>query len=81
MLEPRIVTALLAGTFASSSAHEVWIERHGATARVHVGDAAGERDKGCYILVARNTAPADLEIAGQKVASLQHAASLSYVAD
>jgi hypothetical protein len=46
MFKTLIVTALLAGTAASASAHEIWIERDGATARVHVGDAAGERDKG-----------------------------------
>ena len=37
--------------------------------------------KGQYILVARHTAPAEVEIAGQKVARLQHVASLSFVAD
>lgn len=37
--------------------------------------------KGRYILVARHKAPADLEIAGQRVATLQHIASLSFVAD
>ncbi|SCW46005.1 hypothetical protein SAMN02927924_00681 [Sphingobium faniae] len=37
--------------------------------------------KGRYILVARHTAPADVEIAGQKVAKLQHIASLSFIAE
>lgn len=46
MFKTLFATALLAGTAASASAHEIWIERDGATARVHVGDAAGERDKG-----------------------------------
>ena len=49
-------------------------------------DAAGRLtvpvgEKGRYILVARHTAPADVEIAGQKVARLQHVASLSFEAD
>lgn len=35
-------------------------------------------DKGRYILVARHSAPADVEIAGQKVAKLQHIASTSF---
>lgn len=34
--------------------------------------------KGRYILVARHSAPADIEIAGQKVSKLQHIASLSF---
>lgn len=46
-------------------------------------DAAGRvtmpvSGKGRYILVARHSAPADVEIAGQKVAKLQHVASLSF---
>lgn len=46
-------------------------------------DAAGRvtvpvAGKGRYILVARHSAPADIEIAGQKVAKLQHIASLSF---
>lgn len=46
MFKTLFATALLAGTSASASAHEIWIERDGTTARIHVGDAAGERDKG-----------------------------------
>lgn len=46
MFKTLFATALLAGTAASASAHEIWIERDGATARVHVGDAAGQRDTG-----------------------------------
>jgi uncharacterized GH25 family protein len=37
-------------------------------------------DKGRYILVARHTAPANAQIAGQTVASLEHVTSLSFVA-
>jgi hypothetical protein len=48
-------------------------------------DAAGRvtvpvSGKGRYILVARHSAPADLEIAGQKVGKLQHIASTSFEA-
>ncbi|OYX65172.1 MAG: nickel uptake transporter family protein [Sphingomonadales bacterium 32-64-17] len=46
MFKTLFVTTLLAGAAASASAHEIWIERDGSAARVHVGDAAGERDKG-----------------------------------
>ncbi|MCW2389644.1 hypothetical protein M2333_002690 [Sphingobium sp. B11D3B] len=46
MFKTAFAIALLAGAAASTSAHEIWIERDGATARVHVGDAAGERDRG-----------------------------------
>lgn len=49
-------------------------------------DAAGRLTvpvaaKGRYILVARHEAPANLAIAGQTVAKLQHVASLTFVAD
>lgn len=49
-------------------------------------DAAGQitvpvSEKGRYILVARHEASADVEIAGQKVAKLQHVASLSFIAE
>lgn len=49
-------------------------------------DAAGKVTvpsgaKGRYILVARHSAAADIEIRGQKVEKLQHVASLSYDAD
>lgn len=37
--------------------------------------------KGRYILVARHKAPAEVQIAGQKVSTLQHVASLSFVAE
>lgn len=49
-------------------------------------DAAGRLTvpigaKGRYILVARHSAPADVDIGGQKVATLQHVASLSFESD
>ena len=38
-------------------------------------------EAGLYVLVARHEAPADVEIAGRQVSTLQHIASLSFVAE
>ncbi len=39
------------------------------------------KDKGRYVLIARHEVPSDVEIAGKKVARLQHIASVSFVAE
>lgn len=58
---------------------ELWERTTKTDAAGHVSVPVGA--KGRYILVARHSAPADIEIAGQKVAKLQHIASLSFEAD
>lgn len=46
MLKITIAALVLTGAATGASAHEIWLERHGETVRVYVGDATGERDQG-----------------------------------
>jgi hypothetical protein len=69
----------LADTAVTLVNPDLWERTAKTDAAGHITVPVGA--KGRYILIARHSAPADVEIAGQKVVKLQHVASLSFETD